>query len=227
MKPDPFALINLPSRIGSPAKNGERTIEPVSSSIAFARSVFLMKVGPAATSGHICQERSAALTAVPMGISPFATSTSTVSSWVTGLGGSGSFRSPPASRAARPPAARAIPRTTRRAAFIRFTFQVTRRPGWPSLLQLFKCGRCRLVRRISPVKRQGMVNEAYPNSGNEWLTQRKWRGSGLRHRAPSSRTYRDRPRAPPRRARCHRARRCPCRAAAPPMSSRSARQEAA
>ena len=50
-----------------------------------------MNVGPAAASGHICQARSAALTAVPMGISPFATSTSTVSSWATGLGGSGAF----------------------------------------------------------------------------------------------------------------------------------------
>src|ERR1700721_962725 len=50
MKPDPLDLISLGSRIGSPAMNGERAIEPVISLVASGRSLRRMKelVAPAA-----------------------------------------------------------------------------------------------------------------------------------------------------------------------------------
>src|SRR5437763_8316300 len=56
--------------------------------------------------------------------------------------------------AARPPAATAMPRTTIRAAFIRFTFHNdSTAHTWPSW-------------RISSAKRQFMVNQAYLNCGD-------------------------------------------------------------
>src|SRR5271170_7331493 len=133
----------------------------------------------------------------------------------TGVGGgAGGALLPAAKYAAMPPAATAIPSTTRRAAFITLHFP---RDGlaerWPSTW-------------ISAAKRQGMVNEAYPKRVNV-LLMRVWIGpaggefSDAKRRAPSSIPSADRSGAPPRRARCHKARRRPHDAAAPPILCQS------
>ena len=80
-------------------------------------------LGPADAVGHICHFRSSGATAWPVPMSFWATRTSTVSSWATGAGAGGFSSDPPASRAARPPAAIATPSTTRRAAFITLHFR--------------------------------------------------------------------------------------------------------
>jgi hypothetical protein len=54
MKPDPLDLISLGSRIGSPAMNGERAIEPVISLKASGRSLRRMKALLAVAAGQLC-----------------------------------------------------------------------------------------------------------------------------------------------------------------------------
>ena len=51
-------MISRASRIGSPAKNGERAIEPASWLIASGRSFLRMKLAPAAAAGQVCQRSS-------------------------------------------------------------------------------------------------------------------------------------------------------------------------
>src|SRR5208282_5501335 len=136
-----------------------RTMAPTKSLMASGRSVFLMKVALAEAAGQVSQPMSPAPTTWPVLRSVLATSTSTVASGGgggTALGASG-CRRPFASMAAAPPAARATPSTIRRAAFI--TLHV---PKWPDRGNGRQLG-------ISPAKRQGMVNEEYPNRVNRAL----------------------------------------------------------
>src|SRR5690348_2446024 len=143
--------MSLDSRIGSPAAIGERAIEPAISRAALGRSFRLMKPEPAEAAGHTCHFTFCADNLWPRPTSPLATRTSAVSILATGAGGSAAFGlERPASTAARPPAATATTRTAIRAAFIRFTLHLTRRPGRPS------------GGWISPANRQFMVNEVYP-----------------------------------------------------------------
>ena len=51
-------MISLASRIGSPAENGERAIEPASWLIASGWSLLRMKFAPAAAAGQVCQRNS-------------------------------------------------------------------------------------------------------------------------------------------------------------------------
>ena len=54
-KPDPLALISLPSRIGSPVRNGVRAIEPAICCTASGRSGLRTKLELAAAAGQLCQ----------------------------------------------------------------------------------------------------------------------------------------------------------------------------
>ena len=87
MKPEPSALTSFCSRIGSPAMNGARAIEPVISRIASARWPRLMKLLLALAAGQVCHCRSSGLTDWPRPMSALATRTSTVGSCATGVGG--------------------------------------------------------------------------------------------------------------------------------------------
>src|SRR5271168_288940 len=125
--------------------------------MAFGRSAFLIKLGLAAAAGQVCQTMSGSAMTSPRVRSDLATSTSTVSSGgaaTTGGGGGGGGLPPLAKYAATPPAATATPSTTRRAAFITLHFPRNGTAKWA------------VRRRISAVKRQSMVNEAYPNRVN-------------------------------------------------------------
>ena len=48
-------MISLVSRIGSPAENGARAIEPASCWMASGRSLLRMKFGLATAAGQVCQ----------------------------------------------------------------------------------------------------------------------------------------------------------------------------
>src|SRR5882757_9006553 len=169
--------------MGSPAESAERAIEPTSWLMASGRSLLRMKLGPAAAVGQVCQRKSGAATLFPSGMSDAAIRTSVFSSCATGGGGGGGSERP-ARNAAMPPAKRAMTSTMIRAGFIRsrptnqaaagvaaaFTSVAdltansqnpshTVRDTWSDL-------------RISAVKRQSMVNEAYPNRVNSsWLDE--------------------------------------------------------
>src|ERR1700712_3325652 len=54
MKPDPFALTSFGSRIGSPAINGERAIEPTICLVASGLSVRLIKLLLVPDAGQDC-----------------------------------------------------------------------------------------------------------------------------------------------------------------------------
>src|SRR5450631_2832116 len=62
MKPDPLALTSFGSRIGSPAINGARAIEPVTSLVASGRSLRRMKLLLADDDGQLCHCRSSGVT---------------------------------------------------------------------------------------------------------------------------------------------------------------------
>src|SRR5581483_8272057 len=86
--------------------------------IAFGRSLLRMKLPVAAPAGQGCHCTSLAVSGVPMPMSDFATRISTVSGLAAAGLVSGGFSDRPASKAATPPAPRAMTRTARRAAFI-------------------------------------------------------------------------------------------------------------
>ena len=119
MNPEPSALTSFCSRIGSPTTKGERATEPFNSSIAFGRAARLMKSGPAAFTGHGCQERFSGVTERPTAMSVLATRISTVSDCGCTTLTTGAGASPRDNMKASPPAARAIPKTAIRAARIR------------------------------------------------------------------------------------------------------------
>ena len=127
MKPDPSALTSFCSRIGSPAMNGARAIEPATWVVASGRSPRRMKLLLAVAAGQVCHCRSSGLTDWPRPMSDLATRTSTVCSCATGSAGAGLLSEPLARYAATPPAPTAMVRTTMRAVFIRFTFHITPR----------------------------------------------------------------------------------------------------
>ena len=54
MKPDPLALTSFGSRIGSPAINGARAIEPATCVVASGRSLRRMKLLVAVAAGQAC-----------------------------------------------------------------------------------------------------------------------------------------------------------------------------
>ena len=122
MKPEPLALMSLASRIGSPATNGVRAIEPANCWTASGLSLLRMKFGPAAAVGQVCHLMSAGATTWPMPISAEATRISTVSITAMGAGAGAAFSDLLARKAASPPAPTATTRTRIRAVFIRFTF---------------------------------------------------------------------------------------------------------
>src|SRR6478735_7188780 len=123
MKPEPSAFTSFCSRIGSPAMNGERAMEPVISLMASALLARLMKLPLAVAAGQVCHCRSSGLTDWPRPISDLATRTSTVGSWATGATATGVLLllDPLARYAAMPPAPSAMIRTIIRAVYIRFT----------------------------------------------------------------------------------------------------------
>src|SRR5438445_13896428 len=88
MNPEPLALTSLASRIGSPAKNVERTIDPVNSVTALGLALRRMKAGLTVAEGQLCHCMSSAVIDWPSGRSDFATRTSTVS--IAAAMGSGS-----------------------------------------------------------------------------------------------------------------------------------------
>ena len=98
MNPDPLALISFGSRIGSPAMNGERAIEPVISLVASGRSLRRMKELLAAAAGQVCHIMSLGVTVWPRPISALATRTSTICSCATGSVGGGALLSDPLAR---------------------------------------------------------------------------------------------------------------------------------
>ena len=69
MKPDPLALTSFCSRIGSPARNGARAIEPAISVVASGRSLRRMKALLAVVAGQLCHCVSSGLTVWPSPIS--------------------------------------------------------------------------------------------------------------------------------------------------------------
>src|SRR5712692_149619 len=77
----------------------------------------------AVAAGHVCHCRASAVTVWPRPMSDFAMRTSTVCSAIASAGG-GLSPNPLARYAARPPAMRAMVRTTIRAVFIRFTIHI-------------------------------------------------------------------------------------------------------
>ena len=78
MKPEPLARTSFRSRIGSPAMKGARAIEPTICVVASGRSVRRMKLLLAVAAGQTCHCTSSGPTDWPSGMSPLATSTSTV-----------------------------------------------------------------------------------------------------------------------------------------------------
>src|SRR5882757_2266369 len=121
MKPDPLALTSFGSRIGSPARNGARAIEPETSLVASGRSLRRIKLLLAVAAGHVCHWIFSAETDWPRPMSDFATRTSTVCNCTTGSVGRDLVSNPRARYAATPPAPRAMVRTTIRAVYIRLT----------------------------------------------------------------------------------------------------------
>src|SRR5467141_3361374 len=121
MKPDPLALTSFGSRIGSPARNGARAIEPETSLVASGRSLRRIKLLLAVAAGHVCHWRFSEATDWPRPMSDFATRTSTVCSCTTGSVAEDLLSNPRTRYAATPPALRAMIRTTIRAVYIRFT----------------------------------------------------------------------------------------------------------
>ncbi len=96
-KPLPLALISFSRRIGSPDRNGLRTIDPTVSSSAVGAEARWRDESLAAVFGQDCQRRSAGLIVCPIGSSAAATSTSAISiaggggaTAMTGGGGGGS-----------------------------------------------------------------------------------------------------------------------------------------
>jgi hypothetical protein len=81
MKPDPVAFTSFGSRIGSPAINGERAIEPTTSLVASGRSLRRIKLALAVAAGHVCHWTSSPVTYWPRPMSDFAMRTSTVCSF--------------------------------------------------------------------------------------------------------------------------------------------------
>jgi hypothetical protein len=65
MKPEPSALTSFNSRIGSPAINGERAIEPAICVVASGRSLRRMKLLLAVAAGQVCHCSSPAPTGCP------------------------------------------------------------------------------------------------------------------------------------------------------------------
>ena len=122
MKPEPSAFTSFCSRIGSPAMNGARAMEPVISLMASALLARLMKLLLAVAAGQVCHCRSSGLTDWPRPISDLATRISTVCSCATGWAGAGLSLDPLARYAAMPPAPMAMARTTMRAVFITLHF---------------------------------------------------------------------------------------------------------
>ena len=78
MKPEPSALTSFCSRIGSPAMNGERAIEPVISLMASGLAGAADEIALAVAAGQVCHCRSSGLTDWPRPMSDLATRTSTV-----------------------------------------------------------------------------------------------------------------------------------------------------
>src|SRR6185312_3208470 len=107
-------------------------MDPDTDSMASGRSVLRMKFPPATPAGQGCHCTSCGESVWPMPMSPLATRISVVSSlaFCSG-GGAGGFSERPASRAATPPAARATPNTTIRAAFITHHFLRNMTTGRP------------------------------------------------------------------------------------------------
>ena len=89
MKPEPSAFTSFCSRIGSPAMNGARAIEPVISFIASALLARLMKLLLALAAGQVCHCRSSGLTDWPRPMSDLATRISTVGICATAGFGAG------------------------------------------------------------------------------------------------------------------------------------------
>ena len=132
MKPEPLALTSLASRIGSPATNGARAIMPLIFSMASGRPDLRMKLPLRALAGQGCHCRSPGDNVLPMGMSDFATSTSTEATFgMTWCLTSRGFSERPARIAAMPPAPTAMASTTIRAAFIRSLSDLTT-ADWPS-----------------------------------------------------------------------------------------------
>src|SRR6185312_12030439 len=98
MKPDPLALTSLGSRIGSPAMNGERAIEPTIWLAASGCSLRRMKMLLAVAAGQLCHCRSSGLTDWPRPMSDLAMRTSTVGNWTTGAAVEGGLLSDPLAR---------------------------------------------------------------------------------------------------------------------------------
>src|SRR5258708_31304682 len=124
MKPEPLALTSVGWRIGSPAMNGARAIEPAISLVASGRSLGRIKLLLAVAAGQVWHCRASAVSVWPRPMSDFATRTSAVCSCAIGSLGGGFLSNPLARYAATPPAPRAIVRTTIRAVFIRFTIHI-------------------------------------------------------------------------------------------------------
>src|SRR5436853_7503299 len=89
MKPEPSAFTSFCSRIGSPAMNGERAIEPVICLMASALLARLMKLLLAVAAGQVCHWRSFGLTDWPRPISDLATRIPTGCIFATGWDGAG------------------------------------------------------------------------------------------------------------------------------------------
>ena len=83
MKPEPLALTSFCSRIGSPAMNGERAIEPITLFMlsSLSRRIKLLL---AVEAGQVCHCRSSALTDWPRPMSDLATRISVVGNWAIG-----------------------------------------------------------------------------------------------------------------------------------------------
>jgi hypothetical protein len=94
MKPDPSALTSFCSRIGSPAMNGARAIQPATCVVASGRSPRRIKVLLFDDAGHVCHCRSSGLSDWPRPMSALATRTSIVGIWATGSAGAGPLSVP-------------------------------------------------------------------------------------------------------------------------------------
>jgi hypothetical protein len=94
MKPEPSAFTSFSSRIGSPAMNGARAIEPANWLVASGRSLRRMNVLLEVDAGQVCHCMSSGLTVWPRPMSDLATRTSTVSNCATGWTGAGLLSKP-------------------------------------------------------------------------------------------------------------------------------------
>src|SRR3979411_3237386 len=108
------------SRIGSPAMNGARAIQPATWGVSSGRSRPL-KLVLAVRVGQVCHWRSSGATDWPRLMSDLATRTSTVRNCTTGSVWRDLLSDPLARYAATTPALRAMVRTTIRAVYIRIT----------------------------------------------------------------------------------------------------------